>query len=1401
MSAVHRFLLIAFILSLFLSFDIQIVNSQAYKLFINEFMASNNQTITDNYGEYDDWIEIYNGENFDINLNGYYLTDELDAPMQWAFPDVIIPKKGYILIWADDDLEQSGLHANCKLSKDGEQIGLYNGVSYVDSIMYGPQHTDISYGRRSDGENNWVFFESPNNPPTPGDTNIYIYVETLDPPSFSPDEGFYTGSLSVELSTNEPEAVIYYTLDGSIPTASSVQYASPINITAPTTIRAISYKEKIGSDDLISDVATKCYILNIQHTIPLINVACDPVEFDEIYNPTFYRPGKPHPSISAHFKYFDSNNILQGDLPVSFSLHGGYSVTSPKKSHKIVFTDQNFQYDLFDQKYLYPRPSNLPSSFKSFNLIGMAADYSLIRNYLSMQLLRNAGLNSPQVAFIRLLINGNDRGIYVPIERIDEKYVKDHGFEPGNYDIIKTGCEHECDLTLKNLNGQYFEIKAGDFVAFDEFLQWLYRYGHSYDELINRIDLSSFLYYDMMCRFSNNRDSYDINYYLIRNRDVPNSKWIIFLWDTDESFGWDRNFNGRWFRHNFLFDQLWQNERYVHLIYNTLADLLNTTWSYQEIDKLIQKMENLFQTDNPADETIWNSAWYDYGAVTIPDFREDPQYNPLSRYRHLNFLREWVKNRIDFVFERFRWTGGKAQLTIETPTGGKGSIQLNSLHLTNFPWTGTYFREIQIPLTAIPDIGYRFVGWSDSSLPQTEEISITLFNEYSIHAIFEPDTLIELLVINEINYNSADNFDPEDWIELYNPSDKTIDLSNWHLKDDDDSHDFTFPNGTTITPYGYLILCHDQSAFQSLFLEVTNSIGDFDFGLSGQGDDVKIYNDVYTLVDSVSYDDVSPWPIEADGIGSTLELLDPALDNTLPQNWQASAGHGSPGQLTLALPVVNSFVIKDSSGSTKITDSRDVLIEMTETDFDGQVVKWHINENGTPPAPAEFILEIRPICYHIKSDQGDITIFGWVLDNDNQVSRLTDTSLGTIRLELDEYLFNISGTVKYNSKEQPVPDVIMTLTYTQESNSEPTDVNGNYVFSNINSGDITLEPSKEADLWDAIMGSDVLLVLQYLAYLVDITDDEKFAADVTEDDSVTGFDAQAILRYLVYYTDNIGSTGQWRFVPDGSSFTLNSDTTINFKAYLLGDANLDWSPGFERDTVGVPLLSDISLKIDQISIYEKENIEIPILIDAHNETVNTLLFSLKFDPNYLIYQSINKTRISKEFILEANGTESGKVHVAMAGIRGIQSRDEILRFIFKVVDPSLKNQSTNLTLTRVLANDRKVKAISDGVVIFTGSEQETVPDDFALFQNYPNPFNSETQIRYQLPEPSQVRITIYNLIGTEIQTIVNQDKTAGRHSVTWDGKNNHGTTMPSGIYVFELKANGFVQSNKMIMMK
>nr|MBN2278554.1 CotH kinase family protein [candidate division Zixibacteria bacterium] len=129
---------------------------------INEFMADNDNIIADQDSEYDDWIELYNSADTAISLNGHYLTDDDADLTQWTFPDTSIAGNGYLLIWADDNEEQVGLHANFKLSASGESIILSEpDQTIIDEVTFGEQTTDISYGRYPDGAENWQFFSTP----------------------------------------------------------------------------------------------------------------------------------------------------------------------------------------------------------------------------------------------------------------------------------------------------------------------------------------------------------------------------------------------------------------------------------------------------------------------------------------------------------------------------------------------------------------------------------------------------------------------------------------------------------------------------------------------------------------------------------------------------------------------------------------------------------------------------------------------------------------------------------------------------------------------------------------------------------------------------------------------------------------------------------------------------------------------------------------------------------------------------------------------------------------------------------------------------------------------------------------------------------------------------------------
>ena len=144
--------------------------SKSTSLVINELMADNENTIQDPSGENDDWLEIYNAGTETVDLSGYYLTDNPQSLDKWAFPAMSIAPGEFLLIWADEDEKQAGLHTNFKLDKDGEYLAItknVNGVpAIIDSVFFGTQSEDISYGRETDGGLNWQKMS-----PTPGYSN------------------------------------------------------------------------------------------------------------------------------------------------------------------------------------------------------------------------------------------------------------------------------------------------------------------------------------------------------------------------------------------------------------------------------------------------------------------------------------------------------------------------------------------------------------------------------------------------------------------------------------------------------------------------------------------------------------------------------------------------------------------------------------------------------------------------------------------------------------------------------------------------------------------------------------------------------------------------------------------------------------------------------------------------------------------------------------------------------------------------------------------------------------------------------------------------------------------------------------------------------------------------------
>lgn len=267
--------------------------------------------------------------------------------------------------------------------------------------------------------------------------------------------------------------------------------------------------------------------------------------------------------------------------------------------------------------------------------------------------------------------------------------------------------------------------------------------------------------------------------------------------------------------------------------------------------------------------------------------------------------------------------------------------------------------------------------WPNYFIGDTYEEEVDYLGQWIEERIVWMDEQLELQpIISEINYDSSPDLDPGDWIEIYNPTDQTIDLQNWTLKAGDELL-FEFPTGAYLYPIEYLVVSQNMDQFLTVFPEINNLVGNLQNGLNDQGANLKLYNSSGICVDRVPYSEDPPWPYQANGTGNTIELIYYLTDNSKGENWQISEQMGgSPAGVNSVSQVpelyINEFM---ADNDTFITDEHgdfDDWIEIyngseTEINIGGKYISDNLNIPNkyqipnTNPAnttilPGEFLL-------------------------------------------------------------------------------------------------------------------------------------------------------------------------------------------------------------------------------------------------------------------------------------------------------------------------------------------------------------------------------------------------------------------------------------------------------------
>ena len=248
------------------------------QIVINEYCCSNLNKFPDNYGEYEDYIELYNTGSNTVTLSGYYLSDNPALPTKWMIPPgVTINPNGFKKIWCSgrNELTAGNLHSSFRLTQTkipAETICIADpSGTIIDQQVIEITQLNHSRGRATDGSATWSVFTNP----TPGNSNNtataysgYALKPTVDIPA-----GFYTSPINVTVSSTEPGVTIRYTLDGNEPVSSSAAYSGPIGISTTKILKARAFSS--DPDILPGLIEFDTYFINEVHTVPVVSIAAN----------------------------------------------------------------------------------------------------------------------------------------------------------------------------------------------------------------------------------------------------------------------------------------------------------------------------------------------------------------------------------------------------------------------------------------------------------------------------------------------------------------------------------------------------------------------------------------------------------------------------------------------------------------------------------------------------------------------------------------------------------------------------------------------------------------------------------------------------------------------------------------------------------------------------------------------------------------------------------------------------------------------------------------------------------------------------------------------------------------------------------------------------------------------
>lgn len=714
---------------------------------INEFSASNLESFQDNFEKYEDWIELYNTSSASIDLGGYYLSDKESKPLKYQIPQgTTIEGNGYRIFWTSgrDTVMGSHIHTSFKIAqakKNPEFVVFSDPLgNLIEEFEIFKTQFEHSRGKIADGSGNMVIFSIP----TPGSSNnsASSYTRYTEDVEFNAEPGFYSGEIKLAMSTDEIDGVIRYTTNGQRPGPTSTLYNDTLIIDETSAIQARAFTD--DNSVIPGFIEFNSYFIDEVHDLPVISVISDDIELLLAGDKSYFPKGS--------LEFFDETGDRVASSFGEYNSHGQDSWAHNQRSIDYITRDESgYKHHLKDKFF----KNSDRSEFQRLILRAAGDDNypgidssTQMRDAYTQSLAYKAGMNLDvrKVRRCVMYVNGKYWGIYSIREKVDDPDYTDYYYNQDKYSIDflmhwgSTWVEFGDPDLIDDWN-QFFNYIRNNDMADQE----------NYQYVADRLDVLSLTDYTLIQSASVCSDwlTWNVGWWRGLDPEGEHKKWGYIMWDQDATFNhyinytgvpsthWDasacyhEDLNSPWSDpngHIRILNKLMDNDEFRQMYLSRYLDMINT---YFSCDSMLTHLDIFVQTiesEIPQHTTRWGGSMQQWE-------------------QNVDKLRNFISLRCAYIQQGWidcQNLGDLQELTLSVVPEGKGKIDLNTISVDQFPWSGEYVEGLDILLGAESlDTNYVFDHWEAAShafFPDdtTKQVNLSLTSADHIIAHFKP---------------------------------------------------------------------------------------------------------------------------------------------------------------------------------------------------------------------------------------------------------------------------------------------------------------------------------------------------------------------------------------------------------------------------------------------------------------------------------------------------------------------------------------------------------------------------------------------------------------------------------------------------------------------------------------